>query len=191
MPNRFISAITWRPNGDTPCQVRFPTGVSERDVAHAALVEVPQVGEVVLDRRAVLHAERDADLALGVGAGGLARRMDDREHAAVVLREPLDQIDQRVGEHLGAALLVVGRNVDREERPGETAFLGAHRVEVAAQGAQRHVLGVFEQAVGDVDMGVGDARALGDRARPLEERGIGRGGRHRTGQGESQHQDGR
>src|SRR3546814_4744700 len=100
--------------------------VGEGDVAHAAVEEELHVGQVVAERRAVLHAQRQQH------AFALAQRVDilgrkqQCEPVRMALRQRFDRVDHLVG-HLPRAVVLVlpGRGVDRrsEEHTSELQSL--------------------------------------------------------------------
>jgi hypothetical protein len=111
-------------------------GVSERDVADAAIEKVVQVRQVVLDRRAVLHPQRQAHAAVQQGQTDLPELGDQGELVRLPGGNPFDQIDQPVGEVPGTPRFLIGsRCVDRHEGDVQTTFHRAGIVEVTPFGS--------------------------------------------------------
>jgi hypothetical protein len=131
--------------------------VGERDVANAALVKMHQVGEVAVDRGAVLHAHRQRyDTRVEVFPD-VRRRGGDRELAVRGLDDIFHQVNEFLGLRARTALgLQPGGRVNRHERGVETSLPGARVVEIAALGRLADIFVRVDEPVWDVDMGVDD-----------------------------------
>ncbi len=104
--------------------------VRQRHVARAALVEVAERVERVLDGVAALDADHERDLRLLLrrsDAGDVGREGD---LSGVSLDLAVNQVDQPVRERRRAAPGVVRRDVCGEERRGDAALLERFQVEL-------------------------------------------------------------
>jgi hypothetical protein len=113
-------------------------GVGERDVADPAL-RSGRGWRDLLDRRPVLHPERERDLSFARDPACVGDGIGDGELVGRIVRDALDHVDQLVGK--GAPLaLVFGGYVDRHERNVEAACLRARIVEVMLVRQDREVV---------------------------------------------------
>ncbi len=150
MPSRFISATTSRPNWLSPSSLailrvggvtdQIGLAVGECHVPDAAVVEVLQIGEIVLDGGAVFDAHRQREDALLEVGPDFGNRPGDGGSTAGLHLDLFDEVDELVTESAAAArFLEHGGDVDRHECGVEPAHLRADEIEMAAFGPDRDV----------------------------------------------------
>ena len=147
--------------------------MGEGDIADAAVVEVLHGRQIILDRGAVFDAHRQGEDPFGEEGTHLVNGASNRERVGRLCRDTLDEVDEFVRQLPPAAsLLQRRRHVDRHEGGIETALPGAYQVEMTVLRANSDIVGLFQQPVGEVDMGVNRQSLLREAYRLGTEIGL-------------------
>ncbi|CAN5136858.1 hypothetical protein BH24PSE2_BH24PSE2_04430 [soil metagenome] len=106
------------------------------DVPDTAIVKMPQILQVPLDRRGVFHAEGERNQA-GIGIPAyLIWRVSHCKLVRGLRCQLLDHVDQLISECFRAALLFIARrDIDRHECRVEPARASARIIEITRLGA--------------------------------------------------------